>query len=64
MTRANMSDMPGIWYGLLTLVSIFGVATWCLDRFSSKHEIKKITAICGTISMIALLYVTFTTEGI
>lgn len=63
-SRAIMSDVPGIWYGLLSLVAIFGVATWCLDKFSSKDNLKKITAICGTISMLALVYVTFTTEGL
>jgi len=45
-------------------VAIFGVATWCLYKFSSKDDLKKITAICGTISMLTLLYVTFTTEGL
>ena len=62
--RRIMSDVPGIWYGLLSLVAIFGVATWCLDKFSSKDNLKKITAICGSISMLALVYVTFTTEGL
>ncbi len=63
-SRVIMSDVPGIWYGLLALVAIFGVSTWCLDKFSSKKYLKKITAICGTISMLALVYVTFTTEGL
>ena len=62
--RRIMSDVPGIWYGLLSLVAVFGVATWCLDKFSSKDNLKKITAICGTISMLALVYVTYTTEGL
>ena len=64
MIRRIMSDVPGAWYVLLTFVAIFGVATWCLDKFSSKDDLKKITAICGTISMLTLLYVTFTTEGL
>lgn len=59
-----MSELPGIWYGLLCLVAIFGTATWIFDRFSNKLELKRIFAICGIISMISLLYVTFTTEGI
>tara|TARA_B100001564_G_scaffold339911_1_gene333100 strand:- start:729 stop:908 length:180 start_codon:yes stop_codon:yes gene_type:complete len=59
-----MSDVPARWYVILSLVAIFGVATWCLDKFSTKDNLKKITAICGTISMISLLYVTFTTEGL
>jgi len=49
---------------LLSLVAIFGVATWFLENFSEKHELKKITGICGVISMLSLLYLTFTTEGI
>ena len=64
MTRPTMSDVPARWYVLLCFVAIFGVATWCLDKFSTKDNLKKITAICGTISMISLLYVTFTTEGL
>ncbi|MBJ64260.1 MAG: hypothetical protein CMB55_05660 [Euryarchaeota archaeon] len=59
-----MSDVPGVWYILLSLVSIFGVATWILDKFSAKHNLKRIVGICGVISMISLLYVTFTTEGL
>ena len=59
-----MSELPGIWYGLLSLVAIFGTVTWILDRFSDKLELKRIFAFCGIISMISLLYVTFTTEGI
>ena len=44
MIRRIMSDVPGVWYVLLTFVAIFGVATWCLDKFSSKDDLKKITA--------------------
>tara|TARA_B100000767_G_C19647117_1_gene485065 strand:+ start:37 stop:216 length:180 start_codon:yes stop_codon:yes gene_type:complete len=59
-----MSELPVMWFGLLSLVAIFGVATWFLENFSEKHELKKITGICGVISMLSLLYLTFTTEGI
>tara|TARA_B100000405_G_scaffold54077_1_gene36304 strand:- start:4571 stop:4750 length:180 start_codon:yes stop_codon:yes gene_type:complete len=59
-----MSDVPTSWYVLLCLVSIFGVSTWFLDKFSEKENLKKITAICGVISMISLVYITFTTEGL
>ena len=59
-----MSELPGAWYALLGLVAIFGAATWFLDKFSTKDNLKIITAICGTISMISLLYVTYTTEGV
>jgi hypothetical protein len=59
-----MSDLPALWYGLLSLVAIFGVSTWFLDNFTQKVELKKITAISGIISMLALLYITFTTEGL
>tara|TARA_B100001778_G_scaffold190455_1_gene156915 strand:- start:1866 stop:2048 length:183 start_codon:yes stop_codon:yes gene_type:complete len=59
-----MSDLPSSWYALLSLVAIFGVATWFLDNFSQKDNLKRITAICGAISMISLLYITFTTEGL
>ncbi|DAC39187.1 MAG TPA: hypothetical protein D7H83_05135 [Candidatus Poseidoniales archaeon] len=59
-----MSDLPSSWYALLSLVAIFGVATWFLDNFSQKDNLKRITAICGVISMISLLYITFTTEGL
>ncbi len=62
--RPTMSDVPAIWYGLLGLVAIFGAATWFLDNFTHKDNLKRITAICGVISMISLLYVTFTTEGL
>ena len=40
----------------------FRTVTWILDRFSDKFELKRIFAFCGIISMISLLYVTFTTE--
>jgi len=53
-----------MWFGLLALVSIFGVATWFLDNFTERNELKKVIAICGVISMLSLLYLTFTTEGI
>tara|TARA_B110000444_G_scaffold190471_1_gene180067 strand:- start:6184 stop:6363 length:180 start_codon:yes stop_codon:yes gene_type:complete len=59
-----MSELPVMWFGLLSLVAIFGVATWFLENFSEKNELKKITGICGVISMLSLLYLTFTTEGI
>ena len=59
-----MSDLPSSWYALLSLVAIFGVATWFLDNFSQKDNLKRITAICGVISMVSLLYITFTTEGL
>ncbi|MBT4065839.1 MAG: hypothetical protein HOE76_01290 [Euryarchaeota archaeon] len=59
-----MSELPAIWFGLLSLVAIFGVLTWILDNFTNKVELKKITAISGIISMLALLYITFTTEGL
>ena len=59
-----MSELPAIWFGLLSLDAIFGVLTWILDNFTNKVELKKITAISGIISMLALLYITFTTEGL
>lgn len=59
-----MSKLPDVWFILLALVSVFGVVTWFLDRFSKKDELKKITGICGVISMLSLLYVTYTSEGI
>ncbi len=59
-----MSELPAIWFGLLSLVAIFGVLTWILDNFTNKVELKKISAISGIISMLALLYITFTTEGL
>jgi len=59
-----MSDVPTIWYALLSLVALFGVATWFLEKFSNKGNLMRITAICGVISMVSLLYVTFTTEGL
>ena len=34
-------ELPGIWYGLLSLVAIFGTVTWILDRFSDKFGAKK-----------------------
>ena len=64
MIRPPMSELPVMWFGLLALVSIFGVATWYLDNFTERNELKKVTAICGVISMLSLLYLTFTTEGI
>tara|TARA_B100000003_G_C10831050_1_gene330953 strand:- start:75 stop:254 length:180 start_codon:yes stop_codon:yes gene_type:complete len=58
-----MSDVPTSWYALLSLVSIFGVLTWYLDNFSDKDNLKRISGICGAISMISLLYITFTSEA-
>ena len=37
-----MSELPVMWFGLLTLVAIFGVATWFLDNFTQRNELKKI----------------------
>mgnify|MGYP006131395427 CR=1 FL=1 len=59
-----MSELPVMWYVLLCLVSIFGVATWILDNFTQKYELKRITGILGVVSMISVLYITFTTEGL
>ena len=64
LIRPTMSDVPVVWYGLLSLVAIFGAATWFLDNFTQKDNLRRISAICGLISMISLLYVTFTTEGL
>ena len=58
-----MSEYPPIWYYLLTLVSIFGVLTWILDKFTQSDNFKKISGILGAISMLGLVYVTFTMEG-
>ena len=58
-----MSDVPGMWYGLLSLVAMFGVATWYLDNFTQKDNLKRIVGICGAISMLSLVYLTYTTEG-
>jgi len=44
-------------------VSIFGVLTWILDKFTTLENVKKITAISGTISMLGLLYVTYSMDG-
>jgi len=59
-----MSELPVMWYALLSLVAIFGVITWFLDNFTQRDEIKRVTGIIGVISMVALLYLTFTTEGL
>lgn len=64
MIRPHMSELPVMWFGLLALVAVFGVATWFLDNFTERYELKKIIAICGVISMLSLLYLTYTTEGI
>jgi len=58
-----MSEVPASWYVLLAFVSIFGVSTWYLDNFTQKNNLKRITGICGAISMISLLYITFTSEA-
>ena len=58
-----MSEYPPIWYYLLTLVSILGVLTWILDKFTQSDNFKKISGILGVISMLGLVYVTFTMEG-
>ena len=63
ITRPIMSDVPTSWYAFLSLVSIFGVLTWYLDNFSDKDNLKRISGICGAISMISLLYITFTSEA-
>ena len=63
MIRPTMSEVPATWYVLLALVSIFGVSTWVMDNFTQKDNLKRITGICGAISMIALLYITFTSEA-
>gem|GEM_PF-798972 len=58
-----MSQYPTVWYFLLMSVSIFGVLTWILDKFTTLENVKKITAISGTISMLGLLYVTYSMDG-
>ena len=60
----NMDGLPVMWYVLLALVSFFGVSTWWLHNFSDREELKRVSAFSGVISMAALLYLTFTTEGI
>ena len=35
-----------------SLAAIFGVLTWYLDNFSQKDNLKRISGICGAISMI------------
>ncbi len=59
-----MSELPAMWYALLCLVAIFGVLTWILDNFTQKYDLKRLTGILGVVSMISLLYITFTTEGL
>ena len=56
--------MEPIWYGLLTLVSLFGVATWWLHNFSDKENLKRICGITGSICMAALLFITLQMEGV
>jgi len=34
-----------------------------LDKFTTLENVKKITAISGTISMLGLLYVTYSMDG-
>ncbi|MDP6869759.1 MAG: hypothetical protein QGI21_03180 [Candidatus Poseidoniaceae archaeon] len=59
-----MSELPVMWYLLMALVAIFGVSTWWLHNFSEHENLKKISAYSGIISMISLLYLTWSTEGI
>ena len=63
MIRPVMSEVPASWYAFLSLAAIFGVLTWYLDNFSQKDNLKRIAGICGAISMISLLYITFTSEA-
>ena len=63
MIRPVMSEVPPSWYAFLSLAAIFGVLTWYLDNFSQKDNLKRISGICGAISMISLLYITFTSEA-
>ncbi len=50
-----MVSYPPLWYGLLFVVSICGVATWYLRNFTTKVELTKLIAFSGIISMISLL---------
>ena len=50
-----MVAYPPLWYGLLFVVSICGVATWYLRNFTTRVELTKLIAFSGIISMISLL---------
>lgn len=55
-----MATYPPLWYGLLFIVSICGVATWYLRNFTTKEELTKLVAFSGIIAMISLLGWTLT----
>ena len=55
-----MASYPPLWYGLLFVVSICGVATWYLRNFTTKDELTKLVAFSGIIAMISLLVWTLT----
>jgi hypothetical protein len=50
-----MVSYPPLWYGLLFVVSICGVATWYLRNFTTRVDLTKLIAFSGIISMISLL---------
>ncbi|MGB1985336.1 MAG: hypothetical protein ACPHS8_02700 [Candidatus Poseidoniaceae archaeon] len=49
-----------IWYFLWVAVAFFGVLTWYLDKFGKRREIIRISAICGVVSMLSLVWWTWT----
>jgi apolipoprotein N-acyltransferase len=51
---------PPLWYGLLLLVSLFGVLTWYLRNFTQRLQLTKLSALSGVTSMLLLLWWTFT----
>ncbi|MDA0715954.1 MAG: hypothetical protein O2866_03610 [archaeon] len=51
---------PPLWYGLLLLVSLFGVLTWYLRNFTQRLQLTKLSALSGITSMLLLVWWTFT----
>jgi hypothetical protein len=56
----GMNTFPPLWYGLLLLVSAFGVLTWYLRNFTQRVQLTRLTALSGVTSMLLLVWWTFT----
>ena len=48
-----------IWYFLWVAVAFFGVLTWYLDKFGKRREVIRISALCGVVSMLSLVWWTW-----
>jgi len=56
---ANHMAMPALWYILLSIVSICGVAVWYIRNFTRNLQLLRVIAGIGAAAMATLLFWTW-----